>query len=85
MARLIMKTELFLIPASSTHLVYLGIKRWISKPTSPCITELASFNDAMIRQYWGIHVITEWWRQIVSCNVKYSGTSRKRPPKVSSL
>jgi len=27
MARLIMKTELFLIPASSTHLVYLWIKR----------------------------------------------------------
>jgi len=61
----------FLIPVFLTHLVYLWIRLWISKPTAPCITELKSFNDTVIRQHWRIHVITEWWRQIISWNVKY--------------
>jgi hypothetical protein len=72
------ENEQFLIPVSLTHLVYFWIERWISKQTAPCITELKSFNDAVIRQHWGIHVITKWWRQIVSWNVKYLSSKNLR-------
>ena len=85
MERLVIQTNLILIPVSWTHLVNLWMELWIAKSTPPCITELKSFNDTVIRQHWGIHVSTEWWRQIVSWNVKCSRNPRERPPKICQV